>query len=225
MKQRTKAVSANIKRFNSRINQFQQNNQGRFFQRLNNEEENHPYEIPNSVEAQTFWRGTWSERKEHHKDAEWWRTLRRMKVRIRLINKRQIDESNEKDAKLESSWSWQCPRLLVKEFNSITWQLSVFLQDYLDSWVVPDWLKKGRTVLIQKDKAKGDIATNYRPTKCLLLVWKLLTGILLAGEIYDYLEENFITRETEGDKWSFKVKVYYLSTKWYLGRCKWERKT
>ena len=74
------------------------------------------------------------------------------------------------------------------------------MQDYLDSWVVPDWLKKGRTVLIQKDKAKGDIATNYRPTKCLLLVWKLLTGILLAGEIYDYLEENFITRETEGDK-------------------------
>ena len=55
-------------------------------------------------------------------------------------------------------------------------------------------------MLIQKDKAKGDIATNYRPTKCLLLVWKLLTGILLAGEIYDYLEENFITRETEGDK-------------------------
>ena len=61
MKQRIKALGAKIKRFNSRINQYQQNrmfvkNQGRFFQRLN-EEENHQYEIPNSVEAQTVSRG------------------------------------------------------------------------------------------------------------------------------------------------------------------------
>ena len=47
------------------------NNQGRFFQRLNNEEKNHQCEIPDSVETQTFWRGIWSERKEHHKNAEW----------------------------------------------------------------------------------------------------------------------------------------------------------
>ena len=49
------------------------NNQGQFFQRLNNEEGNHQCEIPNSVEAQAFWRGIWSERKEHHKDDEWLR--------------------------------------------------------------------------------------------------------------------------------------------------------
>ena len=71
MEQRIKTVGVKIKRLNSRINQYQQNrmfvnNQGRFFQRLNNEEENHQYEISNSVEAQTFCRGTWSERKEDH---------------------------------------------------------------------------------------------------------------------------------------------------------------
>ena len=47
------------------------NNQGQFFHRLNSEEENHQCEILSSVEAQTFWRGIWRERKEHHKDAEW----------------------------------------------------------------------------------------------------------------------------------------------------------
>ena len=50
-----------IKRLNSRINQYQQNrmfvnNQGQFFQRLNNQEENHQCEVSNFVEAQTFWR-------------------------------------------------------------------------------------------------------------------------------------------------------------------------
>ena len=75
MKQRIKAAGAKIKRFNSRINQYQQNrmfanNQGRFFQRLSHEEENHQYEIPNSVEAQPFRSGIWSEKKKHHKDDE-----------------------------------------------------------------------------------------------------------------------------------------------------------
>ena len=62
IKQRIKAVGANIKRFNSRINQYQQNrmfvnnvnNQGRLFQRLNNEEENHQCKTSNSVETETF---------------------------------------------------------------------------------------------------------------------------------------------------------------------------
>ena len=58
MKQRIKAASAKIKRFNSRIKQYRQNNQGRFFQRLNNEEVNHQYEF------------------QIAEDAEWRRTLR-----------------------------------------------------------------------------------------------------------------------------------------------------
>ena len=45
-------------------------NQGRFFRRLDNEEENHQCEIPNSVEVQTFWWGIWSEKKKHIRDAE-----------------------------------------------------------------------------------------------------------------------------------------------------------
>ena len=56
MKQRVKDLGKKIKWLNSRINQYKQNrmlanNQGRFFQRLNNKEENHQCEIPNSVEA------------------------------------------------------------------------------------------------------------------------------------------------------------------------------
>ena len=48
------------KGFNSRINQYQQNQmfvnyQEQLFQRLNNEEGNRQCEIPNFVKAQTFW--------------------------------------------------------------------------------------------------------------------------------------------------------------------------
>ena len=65
VREEIKAVGAKIKRFNSRINQYQQNrmfanNQGQFFQRLNNEEENHQRAIH-----------TYILDKEHHKDAKW----------------------------------------------------------------------------------------------------------------------------------------------------------
>ena len=64
---------------------------------------------------------------------------------------------------------------------------------------VPDWLTKEQTALIQKDKAKGNIASNYRPITCLTLVWKLLTGIL-TDEIYDYLEEMLLPEKQKGCK-------------------------
>ena len=49
---------------------------------------------------------------------------------------------------------------------------------------------------MQKDKAKGNIASNCQPITCLPLVWKLLTGIL-EDEIYDYLEKRMLLPEEQ----------------------------
>ena len=206
MKQGTKAVGTKIKRFNSRINQYQQNwmfvnNQGRFFLQLNNEEENHPYEIPNSVEAQTFWRDIWSERKEHHKDAEWLKDVKKDLEQDEGQDK--IDITKDKIMRVMRNMTyWKAPGpdnvqgYWLKNLTPLHDKLVVYLLDCLDSGVVPDWLTKARTVLIQKDKAKGNIACNYRPITCLPLAWKLLTGIL-ADEIYDYLEKKMLLPEEQ----------------------------
>ena len=49
--------------------------------------------------------------------------------------------------------------------------LHPFLTESLDFCLVegnvPEWMVKGRTVLIQKDPAKGTVASNYRPIACL----------------------------------------------------------
>ena len=76
-----------------------------------------------------------------------------------------------------------------KRFPSLHLSLTVALQDCLDSGEVLEWMVKGRTVLIQKDSAKGTVASNYRPIACLPLMWKLLTGIF-AEKIYDHLMVN-----------------------------------
>ena len=46
-----------------------------------------------------------------------------------------------------------------------------------------------KTVLCQKDPSKGNAVDNYRPTLCLPLMWKLMTGTI-AESIYNFLDVN-----------------------------------
>ena len=61
---------------------------------------------------------------------------------------------------------------------------------------VPEWMVRGRTVLIQKDTAKGAQASNYRPIACLPMMWKLLTGVM-GEKLYHHLERNGLLRDPE----------------------------
>ena len=65
------------------------------------------------------------------------------------------------------------------------------LQKCLDDGSVPEWMVKGRTVLIQKDPSKGTAVGNYRPIACLPMMWKLLTGVF-AEKVYDHLLSQMI---------------------------------
>ena len=68
--------------------------------------------------------------------------------------------------------------LRIKNLTSLHLALAAMFNECLTSEVVPDWLTKGTTYLIIKDKSKGNDVTNYRPITCLSLLWKLFTGIL-----------------------------------------------
>ena len=72
------------------------------------------------------------------------------------------------------------------------------LKEYLDREFVPSWLTRGRTSLLQIDKSKGNVASNYRPITCLPLMWKLLTGVT-ADQIYAHLDqEKLLPEEPKG---------------------------
>ena len=58
----------------------------------------------------------------------------------------------------------------LKNFSSFHGRVRSQLKECLDSGFVPSWLTKGRTALLQKYKSKGNIAGNYRPITCLLLM-------------------------------------------------------
>ena len=177
------------------------NYQEQLFQRLNNEEGNRQCEIPNFVKAQTFWRGIWSERKEHHKYAEWLKDVKKEleqdegkdKINItkgkmmRVLKKMPVGKPPGSD---------NVQGYYLKNLTPFHDKLLVYLQDCLDSEMVCDWLAKGLTVLLQKAEANGKIASNYRPITGLPLVWKLLTG-RVKDEIYNYLEKKMLLPEEQ----------------------------
>ena len=77
----------------------------------------------------------------------------------------------------------------LKNFSSLQERVRLQLKECLDSGFVPSWLTRGRTSLLQKDKSKGNIASNYRPITCLPLMWKLLTGVM-TDQIYSQLHQE-----------------------------------
>ena len=70
------------------------------------------------------------------------------------------------------------------------------LKECFNTGFVPSWLTRGRMSLLQKDKSKGNIASNYIPKTCLPLMWTLLTGVI-ADQIYRHLDQEKLLPEEQ----------------------------
>ena len=84
----------------------------------------------------------------------------------------------------------------IKMLVSMQERIAFHLQSCITRGEVPDWMTTGRTVLLLKDKSKGDEGSNYRPITRLPLMCKLLAGVV-ADEIYSHLEENDLLPEEQ----------------------------
>ena len=94
--------------------------------------------------------------------------------------------------------SHQVQAFWLKNFSSLHERVRLQLKECLDSGFVPSWLTRERTSLLQKDKSKGDAASNYRPLTCLPLMWKLWTGVI-ADQMYAQLDqEKLLPEEQKG---------------------------
>ena len=77
---------------------------------------------------------------------------------------------------------------------------------------------KGRTALLQKDKNKGNIASNYRPITCLSLIWKLLWCVI-AGHIYGNLDQQKLLPDLFGEAENIKTLLVNSMDEWRVMLC------
>ena len=85
----------------------------------------------------------------------------------------------------------------------------------------PDSLATGKTVLIMKNREKENDVTNFRPITCLLLMWKIFTGIF-SDELYVHLEnERLLPEEQRRCRRKLReTKEQLLIDKMILRNCK-----
>ena len=133
-------------------------------------------------ESKQFWENIWTQSVDHKKYAKWLQDLR-SKVNVKKQQKIDITTGSlEKILGRMPNWKSPGSDLVqgfwLKNFSNLHERVILQLKDCLDSRFVPSWLTRGRTSLLQKDKSKGNVASNYRPITCSQLMWKLLTGAI-----------------------------------------------
>ena len=125
--------------------------------------------------------GIWNVNKEHDRNAEWLKKL----TEKNNYQKQECLTFTKKIVSMQSRKviNWKAPGkdgfqgFWIKKFPSLHEETAFQFNKILNGKEqLSDWLTYGRTVLCQKDQAKGDAEDNYRPTSCLPLIWKLLTG-------------------------------------------------
>ena len=163
-----KAASNKIKFFveknlTNRQNKLFKNNQSYLYKELSGSKNiNKP---PKGEEAKEFWSDIWSVEGKFNEDAGWLEDTSGKFNRVEDMGDAVITASDVKKG-IARMANWKAPGpdgvrgFWFKRFTSI----HPFLTDSLDLCLVqgnvPEWMVKGRTVLIQKDPAKGVVAGN-----------------------------------------------------------------
>ena len=176
LKQKIKAGGIKIKRYDERCQQFKQNQQFRNNQKLFYEaldrKKREGAEQPDPIEATTFWRKIWSKEVSHNERASWLEEVeqefstKEVQEDINIT----IEDIRTGVSKM-ANWKAAGPDLVqgywFKKLPGLHARLQLHLQDCVNLGNVPEWIVKGRTVLIQKDAMKGTQADNYFPITCL----------------------------------------------------------
>ena len=134
-------------------------------------------------------------------DAKWLQDLR---SEVNIKKQKKIDITTgilKKILGKMSNWKSPGPDLFqgfwLKNFSSLGERVRLQLKECLDSWFVSySWLTRGRTSVLQKDKSKDNVASNYKPITFLPLMWKLLTSVI-ADQIYAHLDQEKLLPEEQ----------------------------
>ena len=87
-----------------------------------------------------------------------------------------------------------------KAFDTLRKPIVNALQKCVVEGDVPEWMVTGRTVLIEKDPAKGTNARSYGSIACLPLIWKLLSGMFVDRVYTHLLDYQLLLEEQKGER-------------------------
>ena len=176
LNQKIKAGGIKIKRYDERCQQFKQNqlfrtNKKLFYETLDGKERGETV-LTDSTEATSFWSKIWSKAVGYKERASW---LEDVVVHFSTAEVQENISITLEDIRTGVSMvaNWKAADSVLvqgfwfKKLAGLHSKLQECLQDCICQGNVPEWMVRGRTVLILKDPAKGSQASNYNPIACL----------------------------------------------------------
>ena len=169
------AKEGGLKRYRPRLKQYRQdrtfqNNERKFCQQLGGDNTKN---IPTTVSQRNrtiLDENIATKKKKHNERAEWINNMTRelegfeegpkAEIHIDLLRTTLKKISNGKTPDhdgIHGCW--------FKKFTYIHGRLALEMNRCLQGAQVPDWMTKGKTILIQKDPSKGTALNNYRPIR------------------------------------------------------------
>ena len=114
----------------------------------------------------------------------------------------------------------------IKELTNIHENIIAHLNKFLENGKTPEWMTKGRTCLILKDKKKGNETSNFWPTLLSPIMWIMERENLLLDEHRSCRRQS---RGTEDQIMIVKMRVKELQEKnvlqytmrkpWHISSC------
>ena len=136
----------------------------------------------------------------HNRNAKY---VKNLESEANVTNQEKVDVTKESLKKILGrmpNWEFPGPDSLqgfrLENLGSAHGRVRSQFKEFLEGGFVPTLLTKGRNTLLQKNKSKGYIASNYRPITCLPLIWKLLMGVI-ASQNYGHLDQKKILPEKQ----------------------------
>ena len=125
------------------------------------------------------------ERCKHNESVDW---IKKVAEKLRSNKQQNIEiiptrtiERIRKMANWKASRRDDVHSYWIKMLVSMQERIAFHLPSFITGGEVPDWMTTSQTVLLVKDKSKGNKVSNFP------LMWKLLAGIV-ADEIHNHLE-------------------------------------
>ena len=163
-KQRIKAKAATLKQYKNRVKQYRQNrlfqsNQSKFYQELDGKSHDENI-IPDNEKTREFWPGIWEKDVKYNESADW---IQKVAEEIQGNKQHNIEMTptkiKERIRKM-ANWNATGPDRVhgfwIKMFVSVQERIAFHLQSCITRGKVPDWMTTGRTVLLLKDRSKGN---------------------------------------------------------------------
>ena len=163
LKQRITAKAHKIKRYSDPILHYQQNqsfevNQRQFYKELDYPQGS-DQPTPDANEAIEFWTNIWDRPVEHRRDSGWLNDLKR-ESQVEQQDDLSIDTEKLR-AILRKIPNWKAPGpdivhgFWLKSMKKLHQRMTLQLQECRDGRGIPEWMTKGQTALLIKDKRKG----------------------------------------------------------------------